>query len=309
MLFPVLSAAELSGNDGNADKQVRSRQWDSTCHFCVISISRRSGADAGSPTYPGDPGRCIVLATAAVLVHAARRGHPDAIGAIQIPPPSSSRRLTRASWRPKRLCDDRSALAALGQLSAGLATHELRNPPGQYRKVRLRPCWRERLARRRRSDGEGTGADHQLRSRPRQLSGDARFPRFRAAARAAARGPWISATSVIDRAAGRSGAEDHPASTRVSLPRLAIDPELMEQVFLNLVTNAAQASKPGDPVTIRTRELNGQAEIRRNRPRLRHSRKTRSKRSSIPSSPRKRTWRGPGPRDPSLARSSMGTRR
>ena len=35
----------------------------------------------------------------------------------------------------------------------------------------------------------------------------------------------------------------------------------MEQVFLNLLTNASQASPSGAPITVRTREVDGQAEV------------------------------------------------
>jgi len=35
----------------------------------------------------------------------------------------------------------------------------------------------------------------------------------------------------------------------------------MEQVFLNLLTNASQASAPGVPITVLTREVNAQAEV------------------------------------------------
>jgi signal transduction histidine kinase len=67
-------------------------------------------------------------------------------------------------------------------------------------------------------------------------------------------------TDIIDRAVSRAKVEVI-RNYSPSLPQLAVDPELMEQVFLNLVTNASQASAPGDPVTIRTREIDGQAEV------------------------------------------------
>jgi len=67
-------------------------------------------------------------------------------------------------------------------------------------------------------------------------------------------------TNVIDRAVARAKV-DVVRDYSASLPKLAIDPELMEQVFLNLVTNAAQASAPSEPITIRTREVDDQAEV------------------------------------------------
>ena len=56
---------------------------------------------------------------------------------------------------------------------------------------------------------------------------------------------------VIDRAAKRAGV---PIVREYSkdIPRFPVDPALMEQVFINLLTNAAQASEPGQPVTVVT---------------------------------------------------------
>jgi signal transduction histidine kinase len=58
----------------------------------------------------------------------------------------------------------------------------------------------------------------------------------------------------------RAKAEVIPDYSR-TLPAIPMDRELMEQVFLNLITNAAEASPPGAPITVRTQELDGQAEV------------------------------------------------
>jgi two-component system nitrogen regulation sensor histidine kinase GlnL len=78
----------------------------------------------------------------------------------------------------------------------------------------------------------------------------------------------VDITRTIDRAADRARVEivrDYSPS----LPPLAVDPELMEQVFLNLLTNAAQAASPEAPhapITVRTDtvhtgETGAQAEV------------------------------------------------
>ena len=45
------------------------------------------------------------------------------------------------------------------------------------------------------------------------------------------------------------------------LPKVMVDPHMMEQVFMNLVLNAVQATAKGGMITIRTREQAGQCEI------------------------------------------------
>jgi two-component system NtrC family sensor kinase len=45
------------------------------------------------------------------------------------------------------------------------------------------------------------------------------------------------------------------------VPPLEIDPTLMEQVFINLLTNAAQASAADAPITVATRVVKDEAEI------------------------------------------------
>lgn len=146
-------------------------------------------------------------------------------------------------------------LAALGQLSAGLA-HELRNPLGSIKGSA------DLLAR----TVARPAGDPMLKELAEIISSDvdrtnSLVTRFLDFARPLEpRRETADVTEVIDRAISR-------ASVNVirnysgSLPPLSIDPELMEQVFLNLITNAAQASEPGAPVTVRTREVDGQAEV------------------------------------------------
>jgi signal transduction histidine kinase len=144
-------------------------------------------------------------------------------------------------------------LAALGQLSAGLA-HELRNPLGSIKGSA------DLLAR------SASQKDPMARELAEIISAEvdrtnSLVTRFLDFARPLEpRRELADVTGVIDRAINRAKVEVI-RNYSDSLPRLAIDPELMEQVFLNLVTNAAQASAPGDPVTIRTREVDGQAEV------------------------------------------------
>jgi signal transduction histidine kinase len=67
-------------------------------------------------------------------------------------------------------------------------------------------------------------------------------------------------TQVIDKAA-RHARVEIIRNYSPEVPELSIDPGLMEQVFINLLSNAAQASAPDAPITVATRTLNGDAEV------------------------------------------------
>jgi two-component system, NtrC family, sensor histidine kinase HydH len=147
-------------------------------------------------------------------------------------------------------------LAALGQLSAGLA-HELRNPLGSIKGSA------DLLAKSAsRHDAGSIALAKELAEIistevDRTNSLVTRFLDF--ARPLEPRRELTNVEEVIDRAIKRAGAE--VMRDYASLPPMPIDPELMEQVFLNLISNAAEASLPGAPLTVRTREDNGQAEV------------------------------------------------
>ena len=133
-------------------------------------------------------------------------------------------------------------LAALGQLTAGLA-HELRNPLASIKGSA------DLLAR---TSGERDSVSRELGE---IISSEVdrtnllvtRFLDF--ARPLEPRREMADITEIIDRAAVRAGVaivRDYSAD----VPRLAIDPALMEQVFINLLSNAAQASEAGEPITV-----------------------------------------------------------
>ncbi len=143
-------------------------------------------------------------------------------------------------------------LAALGQLTAGLA-HELRNPLASIKGSA------DLLARRAASDPTSRELGEIISSEVDRTN--LLVTRFLSFARPLEpQRETIDIAEIIDRAAIHANVEiirDYSPD----VPKLAIDPALMEQVFINLLSNAAQASEPGAPVTVSTRRTPKRIEI------------------------------------------------
>ncbi|HEY4084701.1 MAG TPA: ATP-binding protein [Bryobacteraceae bacterium] len=143
-------------------------------------------------------------------------------------------------------------LAALGQLTAGLA-HELRNPLASIKGSA------DLLARRSATDPMSRELGEIISSEVDRTN--LLVTRFLSFARPLEpQREMTDVTTIIDRAAGHANVEivrDYAPD----VPPLALDPALMEQVFINLLSNAAQASEPGVPVTVSTRRTAQRIEI------------------------------------------------
>lgn len=168
----------------------------------------------------------------------------------------ANRNLSQAEAAVRR--SDR--LAALGQLSAGLA-HELRNPLGTIR------ASAEMLSRSVPADNEVARevAGFIASEVDRSNSLVTRFLEFARPMQLKLAPSDIS--EVLDRAVTlveRDAPQHRVTFYKNYSPDLApfpFDAELMERVFYNLLLNAAQASNEGGAVTLKTRRLDGMAEV------------------------------------------------
>jgi two-component system, NtrC family, sensor histidine kinase HydH len=151
-------------------------------------------------------------------------------------------------------------LVALGQLSAGLA-HELRNPLGTVK------ASAELLAKQVEPDNEVA----------REMAGfissevdrtNALVTRFLDFARPLAlRLEKTDLAQMIDQAVAEVGKHAPPFDIAIyknyspDIPPFLLDGQLMERVIYNLLLNAAQASRPGGSIAVKTRQFDDTVEI------------------------------------------------
>lgn len=196
--------------------------------------------------------RCLLLAIAAFLVNAlgeAVRRESARFKRVAEQLAAANQSLVDAEAAVRRS----ERLAALGQLSAGLA-HELRNPLGSIRgsaELLVRSAAKESAL-----VGELAQIIREEVDRTNLLV--TRFLDFARPLEPIREQTDIS--TVINRAANHARVEII-RNFSPDVPQIPLDAALMEQVLLNLLSNAAQASGKEAPITVVTRLHGGEVEI------------------------------------------------
>jgi signal transduction histidine kinase len=238
LLLPVVSTAASLGVVATV---IASIAAVSASLSFLLFIDWKTGVEMASDGWHVLAIRCLLMAATAVLVNslgAAVRAESARNKATAEKLALANENLLAAEAAVRRA----ERLAALGQLTAGLA-HELRNPLASIKGSA------DLLARK---SGE---QDTMVRELGEIISSEVDrtnllVTRFLAFARPLEpHREMADITDVIDRAAAHAGVaiiRDYATD----IPRLSIDSALIEQVFINLLTNAAQASQPGDLIKV-----------------------------------------------------------
>ncbi|MCU1272986.1 MAG: signal transduction histidine kinase, nitrogen specific, NtrB [Bryobacterales bacterium] len=257
LLLPLVSAATTLG-------QVGSALFTLVCCGAYASFLLPIFID---PTvYEIDPDtwqelflRLIIFAATGYLINtlaAANREQTKKFRSVAEQLAVANRSLSEAEAAMRRS----ERLAALGQLSAGLA-HELRNPLGTIK------ASAEMLTRSMPPDNEVArevaGFISSEVDRTNLLV--TRFLEFARPLRL--RLATVELTQVLDSAVANLERNSPHYDVAVyknyapEIGQLAMDADLMERVFYNLLLNAAQATPAGGAITVKTRLADGNAEI------------------------------------------------
>ncbi len=241
LLLPVVSTAAYFGVVATVIVSIAAAA--ASLSFLLL-IDWKSGVEMASEGWHTLGIRCLLMVATAVLVNTlgkAVRAESARYKAAAEQLAVANENLLVAEAAKQRA----ERLAALGQLTAGLA-HELRNPLASIKGSA------DLLAR-------SSGAkDPMAKELGDIISSEVDrtnllVTRFLAFARPLEpQREMAEITDVIDRAAKHANVQIVRAYSP-DVPTLSIDPALIEQVFINLLSNAAQASEDGQPISVTTR--------------------------------------------------------